>query len=126
MQNINDNAKLSEGVRESLIRVYDWLGLDSSTAWWNDQLSVRRLGHILEYVLLGIASGIAFIEAHRTRGILNAIGLCLFISVVDQVIKIFVPVRHFDVIDIGYDLIGAGLGIVLVTAVGLIVERKRA
>lgn len=122
MQNIHDNAKISEGFREGLVEVYERIGLDSSDAWWNDKLAVRRLGHILEYGLLGIGSGIAFIDSHN-KGFLKAIGLCLVISVVDQVIKIFVPVRHFDIVDIGFDLIGAVMGLTAVMIIAKVTRR---
>ena len=124
-QNISDNAKLSEGLRGALVRIYESLGLDSSDAWWNDKLAVRRLGHILEYGVLGIASGIAVLDSHRVSNILKAIGLCLLISVLDQTVKIFVTVRHFDIVDIGFDLIGAVVGILAVAAVGMLIERIR-
>ena len=119
-QNISDNAKLSEGLRAALVRVYDMLGLDSTNAWWNDRLAVRRLGHILEYGALGIVSSIAFDS--RKWSVLTAISLCLVISVLDQTVKIFVPVRHFDIVDIGFDLIGAVAGVLIVTAVGMMIE----
>ena len=123
-QNINDSARISEGFRKLLIDFYERLGLDSSNAWWNDHLSVRRLGHILEYGLLGMASGIAFIDSQK-RGVLKAIGLCLVISVLDQVIKIFVPVRHFDIVDIGFDLIGALTGVLVVTAAEIFIRKSK-
>ena len=125
-QNISDNAKLSEGLRGWLISLYERLDLDSSDAWWNDKLAVRRLGHILEYGVLGIASGIALIDldSHRVNSILKAIGLCLLISVLDQTVKIFVPVRHFDIVDIGFDMVGAVAGILIVTAVGRLVKKS--
>lgn len=122
-QNIQDNAKISEGFRGLLVKVYEKVGVESSTAWWNDKLAVRRLGHVIEYGLLGIASSIAFIDSHK-RGVIKAIALCLIISVLDQVVKIFVPVRHFDVVDIGFDLIGAVIGIGI--TIGLMRLMKRA
>ena len=121
-QNISDNAKLSEGLRGILIRVYEQLGLDSDGAWWNDKLAVRRLGHILEYGALGIASSIAFDS--RKGSVLTAISLCLVISVLDQTVKIVVPVRHFDIVDIGYDLIGTVAGVLIAAAVGRLVKRS--
>lgn len=123
-QNIQDNAKISEGFREGLVEVYERLGMDSGNAWWNDKLAVRRLGHILEYGLLGIASVIVFfIDSHRFS-VVKAVMLCLTISFLDQIIKIFVPVRHFDIVDIGFDLIGAVIGIGI--AAGIIRLFKRA
>ena len=123
-QNISDNARLSEGLRAVLVKVYERLGIDSSKAWWNDKLAVRRLGHVIEYGLLGVASGIAFIDGHRNgvSGVLKAVVLCLVISVLDQCVKIFVPVRHFDVVDIGYDLIGALTGVLSVIALKVLIE----
>lgn len=122
-QNIQDNAKISEGFREGFIKFYDGFGTDGSGAWWNDKLAVRRLGHILEYGLLGMASAIAFCESHRLS-VVKAVGLCLIISILDQIIKILVPVRHFDVIDIGFDLVGAVIGIGI--TIGLMRLMKRA
>jgi len=122
-QNIQDNAKISEGFREGLVDVCRRLGIDSSYAWWNDKLAVRKLGHILEYGLLGLASGVAFCDSHRLS-VVKAVGLCLIISIIDQTIKIFVPVRHFDIVDIGFDLIGAVIGIGITT--GFIRILKRA
>ena len=120
-QKISDNAAISERFRKLLIECYESAGIDSASAWWNDRLAVRRLGHVIEYCLLGIASGIAFVDSHRSS-ILKAIGLCLLISVLDQVVKIFGPVRHFDIVDIGFDLIGAVVGVLVVTAVGMMIE----
>ena len=120
-QNISDNAAISERFRKLLIECYERAGLDSTNAWWNDKLAVRRFGHILEYGVLGIASGIAFVDSHRW-GFFKAVVLCLLISVLDQTVKIFVPVRHFDIVDIVYDLIGAVVGILAVTAVKMMIE----
>ena len=122
-QNIQDNAKISEGFREGLIKLCDEIGIDNRGAWWNDKLAVRKLGHILEYGLLGLASGVAFCDSHRLS-VVKAVGLCLIISIIDQTIKIFVPVRHFDIVDIGFDLIGAVIGIGITT--GFIRILKRA
>ena len=122
-QNISDNAAISERFRKLLIEFYESAGLDSANAWWNDKLAVRRLGHMLEYGVLGIASGIALIDLDSHKGsILKAISLCLVVSVLDKTVKIFVPVRHFDIVDIGFDLIGAVAGVLIVTAVGMMVE----
>ncbi len=111
-QNIHENAKISEGFRGWLVGFYERIGLDSSDAWWNDKLAIRRLGHIIEYGLLGIGSGVAFYDSHNR--FLKAVGLCIVISILDQTIKIFVPVRHFDFIDIGFDAIGTLIGIGIV------------
>ena len=121
-QNIQDNARISEGFREGLIEVYEQLGLDDDSAWWNDKLAVRRLGHVIEYGLLGIASAIAVGDT-RSKGVAKVVGLCVGISILDQVLKIFVPIRHFDVVDIGYDAIGALMGILITKAIIRLIKR---
>ena len=125
-QNIQDNAKISEGFRAHLVQFYDALGLESGSAWWNDRLAVRRLCHIIEYGMLGFCSAIAVYDLDRKRkSFLSAVGICLGVSIFDQVLKIFVPVRHFDVIDIGFDLIGTLIGAAVVVAMAEIVGKLR-
>ena len=43
--------------------------------------------------------------------------------VLDQIIKIFVPIRHFDIVDIGFDAVGAIIGILLTTGIINLVKR---
>ena len=125
-QNIHDNAILSEGFRRMLVKIYDWLGFDSSSAWWNDQLAVRRLGHVIEYGLLGVSCAIAFWNRdHKIKSMVKAQLICLAVSVIDQCVKMFVPVRHFDVIDIGFDAVGAIIGVLIVTVIGNIKNRLK-
>lgn len=99
------------------------LGIITDT-WWNSSSGIRKLGHIIEYGLLGIASGIAFIDSHRRlRGMGIAMGVCIIVSVLDQVVKIFVPIRHFDWTDIPFDVLGSLIGIGIVVIIKMLVER---
>ena len=118
------NVEMSERFRLALSTLSQKLGISAENAWWNTGSGIRKLGHILEYGMLGLASGFAFFDSHRVvRGVLISLAFCIAISVVDQVVKIFVPIRHFDVTDIPFDVIGSLIGIGLITAIGIVTNR---
>ena len=100
------NVEMSERFRLMLTGFCNRLGLDVNGSWWNTGSGIRKLGHILEYGMLGLASGVAFFDSHKVvKGVVISIAFCIAISVVDQVVKIFVPIRHFDITDLPFDVI---------------------
>ena len=124
LMNTPKNVAMSEEFRKLLVRACEQFGIPTA-AWWNSSSGIRKLGHILEYGLLGIASGIAFISSDRwVKGIVIALSLCLAVSVLDQVIKIFVPIRHFDWTDIPFDIVGGVLGIGIVVVVTMVMKKS--
>lgn len=123
LMNTPKNVAFSEGFRKLLVKAYEKLGI-SSDAWWNSSSGIRKIGHILEYGVLGLASGIALIESHRRlRVMFIALGVCIIVSALDQMIKIFVPIRHFDWTDIPFDVLGSLIGIGVVVIIKMLVER---
>lgn len=119
--NTGRNVELSEWFRARLLDICTYLGIKSEKlegAWWNDSSGIRKLGHIIEYGLLGIGAGVAI---DRKRW---AVITCIAVSILDQVIKVFVPIRHFDITDLPFDAIGAVLGIMIVTGVQRLISRK--
>ena len=130
LMNTPRNVAFSEGFRKLLVKACEKLGI-SSDAWWNSSSGIRKIGHILEYGVLGLASGIALIDngdiTHRwAKGTAFALVLCVTVSVIDQSVKILVPIRHFDWTDIPFDIIGSVLGIgfvVIIKMVVMIVKR---
>ena len=63
---------------------------------------IRKLGHTMEYFLLGFACYCCF----GWKGLL----FCAFFSVLDQCFKELIPVRYFDSTDLPYDMLGYVLG----------------
>lgn len=114
LQNTTKNVALSESFRVWLVNMYMRLGIDPSDAWWNSTIGVRRLGHVIEYFVLGVAS-VIFMK----RKIWAAV-FCLLISVLDQCLKRVLPIRHFDIYDIGFDMTGAIVGIILFAIAGYV------
>ena len=90
----------------------------SSTYWWNDYFFMRKIGHLVEYIPLGLSTCFAF------RG-WRALVFCVVVSFVDQLIKGILPGREFDWRDMPFDLIGYVVGI-LVMAIVLRIKNRRA
>ena len=63
---------------------------------------IRKLGHTVEYFLLGFACYCCF----GWKGLLY----CGIFSVLDQCFKELIPVRYFDSTDLPYDMLGYVLG----------------
>ena len=121
--NTPKNVAMSEEFRKLLVKAFERLGISSDT-WWNSSSGIRKLGHVIEYGLLGITSGIAFIDGSRVfKGTVIALALCTTVSVLDQVVKIFVPIRHFDWTDIPFDIAGSLVGVGIVVIIKMLAER---
>lgn len=81
--------------------------------------NIRRVAHTVEFFFIGLfASATAAclgecLPCARFRYVL-ALLFCAVCSVGDQVHKIFVPGRHFDMIDLGFDAAGYVTAMLLV------------
>ena len=110
---------LSESFRAILLKLYVKTGTDGSDQWWNNSAGIRRVGHVIEYFILGLCAGIAFEK--KWKGLL----LCIAVSVFDQIAKIFVPVRHFDIEDLPFDIVGYVSALLIVTVISIALKRMR-
>ena len=81
-------------------------------------LTIRRLAHVAEYAVLGLACAVAttMLFGAGPRSSLLALVGCLAASVADEAHKAFVPGRHFDAADLRLDAIGYLPAIAAVTA----------
>lgn len=84
--------------------------------------NIRRVAHTVEFFFVGLFASAAVaclgerLPCARFRYVL-ALLFCAVCSVGDQVHKIFVPGRHFDVIDLGFDAAGYVTAMLLVLLV---------
>lgn len=84
--------------------------------------NIRRVAHTVEFFFVGLFASAAVaclgerLPCARFRYVL-ALLFCAVCSVGDQVHKIFVPGRHFDVIDLGFDAAGYVTAMLLVMLV---------
>lgn len=107
-------------------------GADSTTATvhpdplapvrlWMDA-NIRRVAHTVEFFFVGLFASTTVaclgecLPCARFRYALAAL-FCAVCSVGDQVHKIFVPGRHFDMIDLGFDAAGYVTAMLLVLLV---------
>lgn len=90
--------------------------------------NIRRVAHTVEFFFVGLfASATAAclgecLPCARFRYVL-ALLFCAACSVGDQVHKIFVPGRHFDMIDLGFDAAGYIAAMLLVLLAAVLVQR---
>ena len=90
--------------------------------------NIRRVAHTVEFFFVGLfASATAeclgeCLPCARFRYVL-ALLFCAVCSVGDQVHKIFVPGRHFDVVDLGFDAAGYIAAMLLVLLAAVLVQR---
>lgn len=82
-------------------------------------LTIRRLAHVAEYALLGLAvTACALVLWGATpRAVVVAVCFCFAVSLADELHKIFVPGRHFDAADLALDAGGYLPAVLLCTVV---------
>ena len=91
-------------------------------------VNIRRVAHTVEFFFVGLfASATAAclgecLPCARFRYVV-ALLFCAVCSVDDQVRKIFVPGRHFDMIDLGFDAAGYIAAMLLVLLAAVLVQR---
>ena len=96
--------------------------------------NIRRVAHTVEFFCVGLFSAVAAacLGEHLLRTRLRCLLVplfCVVCSVGDQVHKIFVPGRHFDVVDLGFDAAGyivAMLLVLLVATLAVALARRAA
>lgn len=74
-----------------------WSGVDEGL--------LRKLAHVLLFLVLSVCAGLGF----GWQGIMV---VCVW-SVLDEVTKIWVRGRHCSAVDIGLNLLGTGIGVIL-------------
>ena len=107
-QNSQASKQLTENTQIAIDRVI--ASNRSSSYWWNDYIFMRKLGHLVEYIPLGLSTCFAF------RG-WRALMFCVVVSFADQLIKEILPGREFDWIDMPFDFIGYVVGILAMAIV---------
>ena len=90
--------------------------------------NIRRVAHTVEFFFVGLFASLAAVcldkrmSPARLRCV-PVLAFCAVCSVGDQVHKIFVPGRHFDVIDLGFDAAGYVVAMLLVLLAAALARR---
>lgn len=90
--------------------------------------NIRRVAHTVEFFFVGLFASLVAVcldkrvSPTRLRCV-SVLAFCAVCSVGDQVHKIFVPGRHFDIIDLGFDATGYVVAMLLVLLAAVLVQR---
>ena len=84
-------------------------------------ITVRQAAHVYEYFFLGICSGFLIIRKKK-RFLTNvfAIAVCIAISNIDQLSKMFLPGREYDPKDLFFDAVGYVVALILVNMIEIL------
>lgn len=90
--------------------------------------NIRRVAHTVEFFFVGLFASLAAVCLDKRVPITRlrcvpVLAFCAVCSVGDQVHKIFVPGRHFDMIDLGFDAAGYVNAMLLVLLAAALVQR---
>lgn len=90
--------------------------------------NIRRVAHTVEFFFVGLFASLVAVcldkRVSPTRlWCVSVLAFCAVCSVGDQVHKIFVPGRHFDVVDLGFDAAGYIAAMLLVLLAAVLVQR---
>ena len=90
--------------------------------------NIRRVAHTVEFFFVGLFASLVAVcldkrvSPTRLRCV-SVLAFCAGCSVGDQVHKIFVPGRHFDMIDLGFDAAGYVTAMLLVLLAAALARR---
>lgn len=109
LQTIEQTSDLTNATRQIVISTAKKSGIEREvtiTKWWANTDVLRKLAHIVEYFLLGLAVNSASNLSFRKSPIIKTQVICFVVSFTDQIMKRFVPRREFDGLDLILDVIG--------------------
>lgn len=90
--------------------------------------NIRRVAHTVEFFFVGLFASLVAVCLDKRVPITRlrcvpVLAFCAVCSVGDQVHKIFVPGRHFDMIDLCFDAAGYVVAMLLVLLAAALVQR---
>lgn len=122
MENGNQSSDLSGSLTKSMVEaVIDAIDLELTQVKEENIIEfihtpIRKVGHLTEYALLGIAVSFPLLIKHGLKGkkqFLIGLLICTLYAATDELHQLFVPGRSGMVTDVLIDAVGAGLGILL-------------
>ncbi len=115
----NQQGSTSKGISNRVSEI----GLDFIQRTWSFELSereelevfdyfvivVRKLAHMMEYLILGII--VFFLGKEYGLTISSILLICLFLALLDEIHQLFISERSGNMIDVGIDMIGSVVSI---------------
>jgi VanZ family protein len=120
LQSPAGTSELSKSVQDFLLSFFDE---GQAPAWLYDMHWVRSYAHIPLYFALSLSLYMAFraslLKDRLLRAAILAFLLSSLVGLFDEFIMIFLPMREFDAVDWGLDVLASFIG----TGVGMIMKR---
>ena len=129
LQNIEQTGNLTNSVRQTIIATAESNGITREQvveSWWSNPNLLRKSAHFFEFLWLGVTTMFGVINSWDRKQINISIAICLGVSLLDQIVKNFVPGREFDLTDLPLDFLGYMVGSYLILFIyrRLIKEKK--
>ena len=117
-----DTLQISDKIRHILMGFYG----ANVPLWVKNMHIIRAFGHIPLYFFLAVVSFIScsLYGLDIRKSALTALLISVFIGLSDEMIKIFIPSREFDIIDWVLDIAGSLAGVITAMFTSLIFRRK--
>lgn len=115
LQSRKDTLSLSLALRDFFKEMLP----GASGRWTIDMHWFRSLLHLPLYFALGC------VVSFQVKKIWNAVAFCGFVALSDEILKIFLSTREFEVRDLAIDAIGFLIGILCVTIFRFLKMRAR-
>lgn len=115
-QNIEQTARITNATRQMIISTAEEQGIEREVTverWWSNTDILRKIAHIIEFIPLGLTVLAAGTLTFKTKKIKKCVMICMIVSISDQLLKILVPGREFDALDLFFDAVGYFIGILL-------------
>ena len=93
----------SYSVSGKMIAILQSIGLQNLT-----EFRLRKIAHVLEYILLGFILAVCF--KSKQHPWLDAVAAAVFVAMLDETIQMFSPARHALLTDVWLDIASAAIG----------------
>lgn len=124
LQDADSTMQLSTETRDTVVEITNTPVEVARQSWWYH--NIRKLGHIPEYLALGITTAFAWYVTDRRGVYWKALLLCAIVSLSDQILKGLLPTREFDITDLPFDFAGYIVGIAIVIIGAKVLRRINA
>lgn len=105
---------LQKMISWAAVEVFEEIGPITQIQWDFLHLILRKCAHFTEFAILGMLSTFTLFQTKVARKAVLAIGFCLAIASMDEMLQLFVDGRVGSVMDVLIDVAGAGVGVLAV------------
>jgi VanZ family protein len=126
LQSPSGTSRLSQWVQDFLLSLFDE---GQAPVWVYNMHWVRSFAHIPLYFTLSLAFYVAFRASAGNMSLIKTAMLAVLssslVGLFDEFIKIFLPMREFDFVDWGIDVLASVIGVGMGAAMTVLNRKRR-